>query len=275
MKEPSIKKNFIYSTAYQILNVITPFISAPYISRVLGAEGIGIQSYTASIQQYFLLLASLGTLSYGAREISMNRNDEYKRSKIFWEIELMSIGTTLIALAGWIILCFLTPKYRVYYIVLTIGIFAAAFDISWFFNGIEEFKLTVIRNSIFKIFGIILMFLYIKTREDLLLYVFITAATSFLSNLSLWPYMRRYLVKVNIRELKFKKHFSETLVYFIPTIATSVYTVLDKTLLGLITNDAVQNGYYQQAEKIINLAKKCSVYSDKFGCWCKKFLFVF
>lgn len=100
MKEPSIKKNFIYSTAYQILNVITPFISAPYISRVLGAEGIGIQSYTASIQQYFLLLASLGTLSYGAREISMNRNDEYKRSKIFWEIELMSIGTTLIALAG-------------------------------------------------------------------------------------------------------------------------------------------------------------------------------
>lgn len=255
MKEPSIKKNFIYSTAYQILNVITPFISAPYISRVLGAEGIGIQSYTASIQQYFLLLASLGTLSYGAREISMNRNDEYKRSKIFWEIELMSIGTTLIALAGWIILCFLTPKYRVYYIVLTIGIFAAAFDISWFFNGIEEFKLTVIRNSIFKIFGIILMFLYIKTREDLLLYVFITAATSFLSNLSLWPYMRRYLVKVNIRELKFKKHFSETLVYFIPTIATSVYTVLDKTLLGLITNDAVQNGYYQQAEKIINLAK--------------------
>lgn len=65
-KESSIMKNFIYSTAYQVLNVLTPFITAPYISRVLGAEKIGIQSYTASIQQYFLLFASLGTLSYGA-----------------------------------------------------------------------------------------------------------------------------------------------------------------------------------------------------------------
>lgn len=255
MKEPSIKRNFVYSTVYQILNVITPFISAPYVSRVLGAEGIGIQSYTASIQQYFLLLASLGTLSYGAREISMNRDDEYKRSRIFWEIELISVCTTLIALAGWAVLCFLIPKYQIYYIVLTIGIFASMFDISWFFNGIEQFKLTVIRNSAFKVLGLALTFLCIKTKNDLLLYVFISAVTSLMSNLSLWPYMKRYLIKVDFRELRFKKHFKETLIYFVPSIATSFYTVLDKTLLGLITSDASQNGYYQQAEKIINLAK--------------------
>ena len=255
MKEPNIKKNFIYSTAYQILSVLTPFITAPYISRVLGAEGIGIQSYTSSIQQYFLLIASLGTLIYGAREISMNRDDAYKRSKIFWEIELMSVGTTFIALIAWILLCFWSQQYKVYYIVLTIGIFAAAFDISWFFNGLEQFKLTVIRNSAFKVLGIILLFVFIKSKDDLLLYILITAVTTLLSNLSLWPYMKRYLVKVRWRELTFKKHFKETLIYFVPTIATSIYTVLDKTLLGLITNDAAQNGYYQQAEKIINLSK--------------------
>ena len=89
----------------------------------------------------------------------------------------------------------------------------------------------------------------------MLLYIFITAFTSLLSNVSLWPYMKRYVVKVDFRKLSFKRHFKETLVYFIPTIATSVYTVLDKTLLGLITSDVAQNGYYQQAEKIINLAK--------------------
>lgn len=255
MKEPSIKRNFIYSTVYQILNVIAPFISAPYVSRVLGAEGIGIQSYTASIQQYFLLIASLGTLSYGAREISMNRDDEYKRSRIFWEIEVISVCTTLIALVGWAVLCFLVPEYKIYYIVLTIGIFASMFDISWFFNGIEQFKLTVIRNSFFKVLGLTLTFLFIRTRDDLLLYVFISAVTSLMSNLSLWPYMKRYLIKVDFRELRFKKHFKETLIYFVPSIATSFYTVLDKTLLGLITSDASQNGYYQQAEKIINLAK--------------------
>lgn len=254
-KEPNIKKNFIYSTAYQVLNVITPFITAPYLSRVLGAEGIGIQSYTASIQYIFLLVASLGTLSYGSREISMHRENVNERSKLFWEIELMVICTTGIALIGWVILCLFSTRYKIFYCVLAIGIFANMFDITWFFNGLEQFKLTVVRNSAFKIFGIVLLFVLIKSSDDLLLYIFITAVTSLLSNLSLWPYMKRYLVRIDFRKLSFRRHFRETFVYFIPTIASSVYTVLDKTLLGLITSDATQNGYYQQAEKIINLAK--------------------
>ena len=253
--QPSIKKNVVYNTAYQILNVITPIITAPYVSRVLNPEGIGIQSYTQSIQQYFIMFAALGTLSYGAREISMNRNDPYKRSKLFWEIELMTIGTSLVALFGWIVLLFLVSRYRIYYCVLTIGIFASMFDISWFFSGIEQFKLTVIRNSFFKILGIICLFVFIKNENDLLLYIFITTISTFLSSISLWPYLKKYLVKVNLKEFEFRHHFSETLIYFIPTIATSVYTVLDKTLIGLITDSAAQNGYYQQTEKIINLAK--------------------
>lgn len=232
MEQPSVKKNFIYSTAYQILNVLTPFITAPYVSRVLGAQGIGIQSYTQSIQQYFLLFAALGTLSYGAREISMNRDEPYKRSKLFWEIELMVVGTTSLALLGWLVLILISSKYRMYYIVLTIGIFAAAFDISWFFDGIEQFKLTVIRNSLFKILGIICLFLFIKKPADLLLYIFITVVSTLLSNVSLWPYMNRYLVKVNPRDFEFRRHFHETLIYFVPTIATSIYTVLDRTLLS-------------------------------------------
>lgn len=255
MQEHSIKKNFIYSTAYQILNVLAPFITAPYISRVLGAEGVGIQSYTQSIQQYFLMFAALGTLSYGAREISMNRNDSYKRSKLFWEIELMVVGTTSLALLGWMVLILLSSKYRLYYLILTIGIFAAMFDISWFFNGMEQFKLTVIRNSIFKILGIVCLFAFIKEPQDLLLYILILMVSTLLSNVSLWPYIKKYLVKVNPKEFEFKAHFHETLIYFIPTIASSVYTVLDKTLIGVITDSASQNGYYQQAEKIINLAK--------------------
>lgn len=253
--QPSIKKNFIYSSAYQMLIVLAPFITAPYISRVLGADGIGIQSYTQSIQQYFLIFAALGTRSYGEREISINRNDLYKRSKLFWEMELMVVCTTSLALLGWLSLILCSSKYTIYYIVLSIGIFAGMFDISWFFNGIEQFKITVIRNSFFKILGIICLFVFIKSPEDLALYILIQMVSNLLSNLSLWLYIKRYLVKVNPKEFKFKRHFHETLIYFIPTIATSIYTVLDKTLIGLITDNASQNGYYQQAEKIINLAK--------------------
>ena len=115
MKNKSIRYNFLYSTAYQILNVLTSFVTAPYLSRVLGAEAIGIQSYTQSIQQYFLMFAALGTFSYGSREISMNRDDPYKRSKLFWEIELIVVATTSMAVLS--SLALLWSKYRIYYIV--------------------------------------------------------------------------------------------------------------------------------------------------------------
>ena len=253
-QKPSIKRNYIYSTLYQLFSVLTPFITAPYISRVLGAKGVGIHSFTTSNQSYFLLVAVLGTMSYGTREISMNRDDPYRRSKLFWEIELMTVATSAVALSGWIILIMISEVYRQYYLVLTIGIFASLFDITWFFNGIEELKFIVIRNTFFRIVGIVCLFVFIREPDDLLLYVFITALTTLLSSLSLWTCIRRYLVKVNPREFEFKHHFHETIIYFIPTIATSIYTVLDRTLIGLITKDMYENGYYRQAERIISIA---------------------
>ncbi len=253
--KPSIKKNFIYSTVYQIFNVLTPLVTAPYISRVIGVDGIGIQSFTNSIQAYFLLFAALGTMSYGTREISMHRDDAYTRSKLFWEIEIITVMTSLVAIAIWCGLIFLSAEYRVYYAVLTIGIFATLFDITWFFNGIEEFRLTVIRNVIIKFIGIVCLFVFVRGPEDLLLYFIITSLQTLIASLSLWPYLNKYLVKVHPKCFRFKHHFRETLIYFIPTVATSVYTVLDRTLIGLITHDTAENGYYQQAEKIINIAK--------------------
>lgn len=250
----SIKKNVIFSTIYQIFNVLTPFITAPYISRVLGAEKIGIQGYTTSIQSYFLLFALLGTNYYGSREVSIKRDNPYERSKLFWEIELLTITTSTIAILAWIGFIFFSSTYRIYYIVLTIGFFGSMLDISWFFTGMEEFGVTILRNTVFKIIGIICLFAFIKDENDLLKYILITMLTTLISSISLWPYLKKFLVKVKPREFRFKNHFKETLVYFVPNIATSIYTVLDRTLLGAM-KDVTQVGYYQQAEKIINIAK--------------------
>lgn len=255
MQEPSVKKNFIYSVAYQILSVLTPFITAPYVSRVLGAEGIGIVSYTSSVQTYFLMIAALGLQTYGSREVSIHRNDPYMRSKLFWELELLRGATTLIVSIGWIILCLTSTKYRIYYSVLTINIILSIFEITWFFAGIEQFRLTVMRNCFFKIVSIVCLFTFIKSKDDLFLYVLINSITIIFNNLSLWPYLKPFLVKVNPRDFEYKIHLKKSMVYFVPTIATTVYTVLDKTLLGLITDEAAQIGYYQQAEKIIELSK--------------------
>jgi len=98
MVQTSIKKNYIYNTIYQVLSLITPLITAPYISRVLGSNGVGIYSYTNSIVTYFTLFAALGTASYGQREIAMHRDDPETSSKLFWEIEILSLTTTAVSL---------------------------------------------------------------------------------------------------------------------------------------------------------------------------------
>ena len=255
MHEISIKRNFILSTIYQILTMITPLLTAPYIARVLWADNVGIYSYTSSIQYYFAIFAALGTVSYGTREIARVRNNENKRSQLFWEIELLTVVTTLISLLLWIIVILTNIPYRICFVVLSLNIAAVMFDISWFYAGIEHFEHTVLQNSIFKILGVAAIFVFVKTETDLLKYIMILGLTTLFGNLSMWIYLPRYLVKVPWAEISIKRHFKETFVYFIPTIATSIYTVLDKTLIGLITKDNSQNGYYEQATKIINMTK--------------------
>lgn len=254
-KNVSIKKNIILSTLYQILTMIIPFITAPYISRVIGANGVGIYSYTLSIQTYFSMIAALGTVTYGAREIARNRDDEHRRSKIFWEIEILTIITSVICLVLWMILIGLSDTYKIYYIILTMNLFNTMFDISWFYSGLEQFKYTVTQNSIFKILGVILLFIFVKKPSDLILYIAIMSLTTLLGTMSMWMYLPKFLKKVKIKELEIVYHFKETLIYFIPTIATSIYTVLDKTLIGVITNNEKENGFYEQATKIINMTK--------------------
>lgn len=255
MSEPSLKKNFVLSTAYQILLMVMPFITAPYVSRVLTADGIGIYSFTNSIQMYFSMLAALGTAGYGSREIARNRHMKEKRSRLFWEIELLTVITTSLCLVLWGIFIAAMKAYRVYYLVLSLNLVAVMFDISWFYTGMEEFKYTVIPNSLFKILGVISIFTFVKTKDDVGLYILIMALVALLGNVAMWFYLPGFIGRVSWRTLKVRQHCKETLIYFIPTIAASVYTVLDKTLIGLITTDTSENGYYEQATKITNMAK--------------------
>lgn len=254
--EPSIRRNYTYNLIYQVMTLITPFVTTPYISRVLGPDGTGVQSYTNSVVQYFAILAALGTASYGQREIAMHRGDERERSRIFWEIQLLCMCTTAICLVVWLFVIGFSRVYTPYYAVLSMTLIAVAFDISWFFGGLEQYALIVMRNMAIKVVGILLLFLFVRTKDDLLLYVTMTAATGLLGNISMWGYLKQFLVKVDRRSLRVGRHFKETIVYFIPTIATSVYTILDKTMLGWFTGyDKSENGYYEYATGFVNMAK--------------------
>lgn len=252
---PSLKINIILNMLYEILNVFTPLITAPYVSRVLQPEGVGIYSYTNSLLTYFTMAASLGTLSYGKKTIAALRTDKEKYSRAFWEIELITVITTSICLAVWICFSFVYKQYSVYMLVLSFALLATLFDISWLYGGLEKFQYTVSVNLLCKLFSIVCIFCLVKNEDDVILYTFIMAVSLFVGTLSMWIFLPKHIERPHIEFVSMKKHFNQTLVYFGPAVATSIYTVLDKTLIGVITDSSSQNGYYEQATKIINIVK--------------------
>ena len=249
----SITKNYIYNLVYQILVIIVPLITTPYLSRVLGAENIGIYSYTLSITTYFILLGTLGVSTYGQREIAYVRDDEKLRTKTFFEILIMRAITLTISIIIFYFSFANNGEYSMYYKILLLEIIANIIDISWFFQGQEEFKKTVIRNTIVKLISVICIFIFIKTQEDLGKYFLIYVLSTFLGNLSLWLYLPKYIQKVKVKELKIWRHLKPTIGLFIPQVAVQIYTVLDKTMIGAIVENKSEVGFYEQAQKIIKL----------------------
>lgn len=249
----SITKNYIYNLIYQILVLILPLITAPYISRVLGAENIGIYSYTISIVTYFILFGSLGIAIYGQREVAYLQEKPNDYSKTFWEIVILRFITISISMILFYFLFVLNGQYSIYYKILLLELFATCLDISWFFQGLEEFKKTVIRNTIVKVISIICIFTFVKNENDLFKYFLIYVASTIIGNVSLWLYLPQYLKKVNIRELNIFKHLKPTLALFVPQIAIQIYTVLDKVMIGTIILDKSEVGFYEQSQKIIKM----------------------
>ena len=138
----SITKNYIYNLVYQILIIIMPIITTPYLARTLGAEGTGTYSYTISIVTYFILFGSLGLALYGQREIAYVQEDVKKRSKIFFELVILRFFTMSISMVLFYFSLGRNGDYAVYYRILLLEMLANSIDISWFFQGIENFKKT-------------------------------------------------------------------------------------------------------------------------------------
>ena len=250
MKKKSIAKNYIYNLLYQLLTIVTPLITTPYVCRVLGVNNNGIYGYTLSIVTYFILFGSLGTNMYGQREIAYVQDDKKKQTKIFWEIMLIKVISYLFASLAFVLFLCISGEYALYYRILCVALLANLIDISWFFQGNEDFEKTVIRNMIVKVLGLILVFLLVKTKNDLWIYFTIYVLSEFLGNLSLWLYLPKYLDK-NSGKKKLKKHLKPIMALFIPQIAIQIYAVLDKTMVGNITGDMAEVAYYDQAQRVI------------------------
>lgn len=246
----SIKKNFAFSSAYQILNVVVPLITTPYLSRTIGATGNGLFTYTQSIANYFALFAQLGITNYGVREIASCGEDRSARSNTFWNIFAMSLVSGTLVFLVYLLYCFTLGRANlVLSLIWSLWLVGSVVDVTWLLNGCQEFKIPMVRNFCTRLGGMAFIFLFVHTEADTWAYVLAVAAPFFINAALVWPFVRRYVDPVRPTWAEMIRHLKPNLLLFIPVIATSLYTLLDKVMLGLMAGYA-ETGLFDYAEKI-------------------------
>ena len=245
-----VLKNYAYNLSYQLLLIILPIITTPYVTRVFSSNDLGTYSFFNSIATYFVLLATLGVANYGTKEISGNRTIIRKN---FWGIYTLQLGATILSLTLYILLCltFSLMQNPVAYI-LGLSLLSKGLDISWLFQGLEDFRKITVRNITVKLVGVIAIFLFIKSASDLYLYVFLLTIFELLGQLSMWLPAREFIGKPHFDWEYAKQHLRPIILLFLPQIAISLYVTLDRTMLGALasTKDV---GIYDQALKLVNI----------------------
>lgn len=254
-KPKSIKVNFVYSLLNKLVAVLVPLLITPYLARVLEPDGNGVISFVLSISSYFILVANLGIETYGQRVIAIHREDKEYLKKFFLEISILRLVITAFCIAVYCIIFFVVFKTDniTLYLIFGLTVLACVFDYSWFFQGVEDFRTLAFANIITRIIYIAGVFIFVKVKTDLNIAALLSAINTVLPFFITLPFLHKYLRGKIIEKIKPFGHFKECMVYFIPTVAVQIYTVLDKTMIGLITGSDFENGYYEQAEKIVKL----------------------
>lgn len=246
-------KNYAYNIIYQVLVSIIPLIATPYVVRVLGADNIGAYSYTQSVTTYFTLIGCIGLNMYGQRAIAAVQDDIEKRSSVFKELMIIRCISITITFVAYVFLLVGNSRYGRFYLFHSLTIIAAMVDISWFFQGLENFRITVIRNLFVKFGGLVLIFLLVKSRDDVYIYTVINTAAVLVGNATLWARIKKEVCSVHISLQDIKKHIKPVFTLFLPQIAASIYVVLDKVMLGLMTGIDSEVAYYEEAQKLIKM----------------------
>lgn len=247
------KKNYIFQVIYQLLTLMFPLITAPYVTRTLGASNLGIYTYSLSVATVFLKVAELGIVNHGSRSIASVQDNEIERSKVFSNIYIIQAFSSLLMTLIYIAYVFLIVKEdKCIGFLQTISVISSLFNISWLYMGMENFKKIVFRDTAVKILSLFCIFIFVREKNDLWKYACILLVSSTVGYLTLWFEIKKYVVffKPSIEEIK--KHIKPILILFIPTIAVTLYTTIDKVMLGSISGKS-QVAYYQYAATLASI----------------------
>ncbi|BCX31099.1 hypothetical protein LTWDN19_16660 [Latilactobacillus curvatus] len=249
----SLRKNLIYNSIYQLLVILTPLITSPYISRVLGADGIGTYSYNYTVANYFLVFAMLGVANYGNRSISKARDNKEEYSKTFWSIYFFQITFSLIIIILYFLyFFFLCKTNRLIVLIESLVVMSSIFDVTWLFFGLELFKVTTIRSIIVKLFTVVSLLIFVRNNKDVWIYCLIMSLGILANQILLWPMVVRYVKwsKPTINEIL--SNLRPNLILFLPVVAISLFVYIDKLMLGIYSTYS-ELGYFDNADKITSI----------------------
>ena len=242
-------KNYLYNLSYQILTIILPIITVPYVTRIFTSEDLGNYVFYSSIVNYFSLFAMLGVAVYGTKQIAAASDV----SSTFWNIYAIQLIASLLALIAYVIAVISIPSMSgIIPIILGVVLFSKMIDISWLFAGKEDFKKITFRNTVVKLSGVISIFTFVKSSEDLYLYVFLIVIFDFLGQFVMWVPAKKFINRPSFNTKIMKKNLHPIVLLFLPQVAISLYAVLDKTLLGILGSYS-DVGIYEQGQRLTSI----------------------
>lgn len=253
----SIKNNVALNYINTLASIVFPLITFPYAARVLLPEGIGLVNFQNSIIGYITLLSSLGIPMYAVREVARVRDNKEERNRVSVEITLLSL---LLAAGGYVIVFAvgqLVPQINAHltlFYVLSLSILFTALGVNWFYTAVEDFKFITIRGLIIRCLFVIALFVFVKTKEDLLIYAIVTVGSTVGNNIINFVHLRKYinLFRVDCKHLNILRHLKPALRIFVLNLSISIYVQLNPVMLGFLS-DNVEVGYFTAGSKISHI----------------------
>ena len=256
-REKSLKLNMILNAIKGIMSIVFPLISFPYVSKILGVENIGKYNFANSIINYVVLFAGLGISTYAIREGARIRNNMGELRTFAGEMFSINVISTIVAYIGLFILLIIVPKFHEYtsiLLILSLQVVFKTIGIEWIYSIYEDYAYITIRSIIFQALSLVLLFLLVKTQNDVNRYAAITVLSSVGSNILNYIHARKYC-KVSLTiKINWKKHIKPILVLFAMSLTVTLYVSSDTTMLGLLCNDYTV-GIYSVSTKIYSIVK--------------------
>lgn len=246
-----ILRNYIYNLIYQIIVILVPLITAPYLARVLGPNGTGQYSYVNSMTVLICTVVMLGIYNYGNRQIAYVRDDAEKLNDTFWQIMTARLIIAIFGTVVYALVVFVLGKYQILFLLYYTYLLGYFVDCTWLFVGVEDMKWAVLKNVLIKIMAVIGIFAFVRSEYDVTKYIFIQGSAILIGNLLAYTQIHKYVGRPKLCLEKIRQDIIGSAMLFLPSVAATLYLQCDKIMIELMTDATNQVSFYDYSEKIV------------------------